>query len=59
MIKNKLMIKAQSPEGEGYANFAKQIEVMLVEQGKFIDALEFKTAEAEALDKTQATQMYV
>ena len=55
LLKHKLMLKSQAAGGAGYGTFVEELEGMLKEQGKFTDALEFKLAEAEALDKAQAT----
>ena len=52
LIKMKLQLKAR--DNDGYSIFHKEIEIIVLEQNKFMDDLEFKLAVAEATDPVQA-----
>ena len=57
MLKFKLQIKAK--EQEPYKIFYTELDTVVTEQTKFLDALEYQIAVAEATDPVQASRPFV
>ena len=49
----KLTIKLKAAKNDGFTVFLEEIETVVAEQNRFMEALEYKVAVAEAIDPMQ------